>query len=85
MSELVSVKVTKRHQIAVPRVARERLRIQSGDRLLVDIQDGMLILVPQPQDYVGHLAGLHRELWEGVVADAYLDGERDAWMSSPSA
>ena len=31
----------------MPSVARERLNIQSGDRLLVDVQDGLLILLPQ--------------------------------------
>lgn len=37
----VSVKVGSRYQIAVPRIARERLNIQRGDRLLVDVQDGL--------------------------------------------
>jgi AbrB family looped-hinge helix DNA binding protein len=76
-----SVKVSSRYQIAVPREARRRLNIREGDRLLVDIQDGLLILVPQPRDYVARLAGLYREIWEGVDTDAYLRGERDAWTS----
>ena len=84
MSERVSVKVSSRHQISVPRVAREKLNIQSGDRLLVDIQDGILILVPQPQDYVAHMAGLHREIWKGVDTGAYLAEEREAWNDSES-
>ena len=66
MSDTVSVKVSSRYQISVPRIARERLHIQSGDRLLVDIQDELLILLPQPENYTAHLAGLHREVWEGV-------------------
>ena len=82
MSQAVTVKVSSRYQIAVPRMARERLNIKSGDRLLVDVQDGLLILLPQPQDYVTHLAGLHREVWAGLDTAAYLQQERDAWADS---
>lgn len=82
MSQSVSVKVSSRYQVAVPRVAREKLNIQSGDRLLVDVQDGVLILIPQPQDHVAHLAGLHKEIWAGIDTTAYLEQERDAWTDS---
>jgi AbrB family looped-hinge helix DNA binding protein len=84
MSDPVSVKVSSRYQISVPRIARERLNIQSGDRLLVDVQDGLLILLPQPQDYTTHLSGLHREVWAGLDTTAYLQEERDAWNASES-
>jgi AbrB family looped-hinge helix DNA binding protein len=79
MSDPVTVKVSSRNQIAVPRIARDRLDIKSGDRLLVDVQDGLLVLVPEPEEYAERLAGLHRDLWAGLDTDAYLDGERDAW------
>jgi AbrB family looped-hinge helix DNA binding protein len=82
MSRRVSVKVSSRYQIAVPRVAREQLNIQRGDRLLVDVQDGMLILLPQPRDYTAHLAGLHREVWTDLDTSSYLREERDAWNAS---
>ena len=82
MAEAVSVKVSSRHQVVVPRIAREKLNIESGDRLLVDVQDGVLILIPQPQDYVAHMAGLHKEVWAGVDTTAYLDQERQAWTDS---
>jgi AbrB family looped-hinge helix DNA binding protein len=85
MVQPASVKVSSRYQIAVPRVARERLNIQKGDRLLVDVQDGLLILLPQPKDYTAHLAGLHREVWAGLDTDAYLREERDAWNASESS
>jgi AbrB family looped-hinge helix DNA binding protein len=84
MSDPVSVKVSSRYQISVPRIARERLNIQSGDRLLVDVQDGLLILLPQPQDYTARLAGLHQEVWAGLDTTAYLQEERDAWNTSES-
>ena len=77
-----SVKVSKRYQIALPSLARKQLNIQAGDRLLVDIQESMIILLPQPQNYVDHLTGLHQEIWESVDTTAYLNRERDAWQIS---
>lgn len=82
MSNTTTVKVSNRYQILLPSLARKQLNIQAGDRLLVDIQDGMIVLLPQPQDYVEHLAGLHQEIWQDVDTSAYLDQERDAWQAS---
>ena len=75
-----SVKVSNRYQIAVPQQARKRLKIKSGDRLLVDVQDGMLILMPEPKNYTEQMAGLHREIWE--KSGEYLSEERDIWTDS---
>lgn len=33
-------------------------------------------------DHTAHLAGLHREVWDGVDTDAYLQEEREAWEDS---
>jgi AbrB family looped-hinge helix DNA binding protein len=77
-----SVKVSQRYQIAVPQTARRKLNIKKGDRLLVDVQDGMLILAPQPKTHTDRLAGLHKEIWASFNAEEYVDGERKAWMNS---
>ena len=82
MSEGVTVKVSNRYQIALPSAARKQLNIQAGDRLLVDIQEGLIVLSPQPHNYVEYLAGLHQEIWEGVDTTAYLQQEREAWQNS---
>jgi len=82
MSEGVTVKVSNRYQIALPSAARKQLNIQAGDRLLVDIQEGLIVLSPQPHNYVEYLAGLHQEIWEGVDTTAYLQQEREAWQTS---
>lgn len=82
MSEPISVKVSSRFQIALPSLARRELNIRAGDRLLVDIQDGLLILVPEPANYASHLAGLHRDVWQGLDTDVYLHEERTAWTKS---
>jgi AbrB family looped-hinge helix DNA binding protein len=82
MFQPITVKVSRRYQISLPSRAREELNIEAGDRLLVDIQDGMIILLPQPRDFVSYLEGLHKEVWENVDPDAYLKEERDAWLES---
>jgi AbrB family looped-hinge helix DNA binding protein len=74
-----TVKVSSRYQIAIPSSARAALEIEAGDRLLVDVQDGVIVLIPQPANYVGHMAGLYREIWEQVDTDQYLAEEREAW------
>lgn len=82
MSKPISVKVSPRNQISLPSRARRELNIQPGDRLLVDIQDGMIILMPQPNDYVNHMAGLYQEIWQGIDTTKYLNEEREAWLES---
>jgi AbrB family looped-hinge helix DNA binding protein len=79
MRNNVSVKVSNRYQISLPSVARKRLNIQAGDRLLVDIQDGLLILIPQPNNYAKYLAGLHKDIWQNVDTTEYLEKERAEW------
>ena len=32
-----------------------------------------------PSSYTDYLVGLHREIWQGIDTDAYLQRERDAW------
>jgi AbrB family looped-hinge helix DNA binding protein len=78
VSPKISVKVSSRYQIAVPQAARKQLNIQRGDRLLVDIQDDMIVLIPTPTDYTAKLAGLHKEIWQDINSDEYLRGERNA-------
>jgi AbrB family looped-hinge helix DNA binding protein len=85
MTESISVKVSNRYQIALPSLARKQLNIQAGDRLLVDIQDGMIVLLPQPHNYAEYLAGLHQELWQGIDPVAYLNEERDVWLPASSS
>lgn len=82
MIDLTTVKVSGRFQISIPSHARQQLNIQAGDRLLVDVQDGLLILMPQPVDYVAHMAGLHQNIWQGVDTTTYLNEERAAWPTS---
>jgi AbrB family looped-hinge helix DNA binding protein len=83
--EAITVKVSNRYQISLPSAARKELNIEAGDRLLVDIQDGMIVLIPEPEDYAAYLAGLHQDIWQGVNTTIYLNEERNAWQESSSS
>ena len=48
----------------------------------MDIQDGVIVLIPQPKDIVQYMAGLHREVWNGINTTQYLNEERAAWSQS---
>lgn len=73
------VKVSSRFQIAMPAEARKRLGIERGDTFLVEVRDRSIVLLPEPKDYAQALRGLHREVWDGVDVQEYIDHERDAW------
>ncbi len=64
----VSVKLSSKHQIVVPREARDALELKPGDRLLVTVTDRSVIeLEREPADLVAELDGLFAslgpELW----------------------
>ena len=77
-----TVKVSARYQIAVPASVRRKLKIAKGDRLLVDIQGDLMVLLPMPESYTEATAGLGRAVWENVDVHKYIAGERDAWNDS---
>ena len=73
------IKVNSRNQITIPKPIREKLNLRAGDRLLVDVQDGIMILIPQHESFADHLQGLHSEIWENVDVEKYLNNERQTW------
>lgn len=73
----VTVKVSGKHQIVVPKEARKRLNIKKGTRLLAKVTDQRLVLIPQPQNYAARLEGLGKDIWN--KDKAYLKRERKNW------
>ena len=78
------VKVSSSLQIAVPAAARKQLDIKAGDYLNVHVRDGEIVLTPERDDPVERLWGLHKEVWQGIDVDAYLEEERNSWDASPT-
>ena len=73
------VKVSSKYQIVLPESIREQRGIKAGDHLIVEMCDGTIVLRREPQDIVRHMRGLHKEVWEGVDVEAYLDELRGSW------
>ena len=82
MSKQTSVIVTDRNQVPLPNEVADQLNLQPGDRLLVNIQNGVIVLTPEPKSYTERLAGLHSEIWENMNTDDYLQKERDSSLRS---
>jgi len=53
-----SVKMSSKHQIVVPREAREALGLRPGDRLIVTVTGDVIEMRAEPQDVVAELEGL---------------------------
>jgi AbrB family looped-hinge helix DNA binding protein len=63
----LSVKMSSKHQIVVPRAARDALALKAGDRLLVTVRDDSVVeLEREPADLVAELEGLFAPLGKNV-------------------
>jgi len=68
VSCLDEVKVTRKYQITIPKKIREKLGIKIGDRLLIDVIDDKIIMIPiRPRDALKKLAS---------IADRILGGPK---------
>ena len=59
------VRISRKHQIVVPKDARERLGLSAGDRLIVRVEDNSLVMKPKPSSYTKFMQGLHKGRVEG--------------------
>jgi AbrB family looped-hinge helix DNA binding protein len=73
------VKVSRKHQIAVPSEVRRKLGIEAGDILTVEISGDDVVLHKEPKNWAEHMRGLHKEIWKGIDPVAYVRSERDTW------
>ncbi len=78
------VKVSRKHQIAVPARARRQLDIHAGNLLSVAVEDGRIVLSPQRDDALERLLKTAPDVWRtsaaGDAANA-VDLMRDEWTS----
>ncbi len=91
MAGTQTVRVSSKHQIAIPAAARRQLGIQAGDELIVDVRPGKpghLVLMRRPktpEEWARGLSELNAQIWSGVDTDRYIQEERDSWTERPDS
>ena len=67
--------LSARNQIVIPREARKALRLKPGDKVLVLMRSGGILLLRKPKSYRAAIRGLAR----GAFPTTYLQKERQSW------
>jgi len=73
------VKVSSKYQVVIPKEAREKVGLGKGDTLIVDVEDDVITMRRRPESFTEYGRGLHRDVWEGVDAERYLEKLRREW------
>ena len=67
--------LSSKNQIVIPREAREALDLKPGDKLLVIVRGGDVLVLQKPKSYHKAIRGLGR----GLYSKDYLRKERESW------
>jgi AbrB family looped-hinge helix DNA binding protein len=67
--------LSAKNQIVIPREAREALRLKPGDKILVSVRGGRVVILQKPKSYSAAIRGLAR----GSFPEGYLKKERESW------
>ncbi|MBI3459552.1 AbrB/MazE/SpoVT family DNA-binding domain-containing protein [Candidatus Acetothermia bacterium] len=73
------ITISSKYQVVIPKAVRKALGLRPGDQLLVQLEDGKIVMRPRPQSYTKHLRGLHKNVWKGLEATEYVKRERESW------
>jgi AbrB family looped-hinge helix DNA binding protein len=72
---MTEITLSSKNQIVVPREARKALGLKPGDKLLVAVHAGRLIVMQKPRSHGKALQGIGK----GWFPDGYLERERESW------
>lgn len=77
--ETMTVRLGAKGQIVVPKAVRDQLSLKEGDTLMLVVDGQRVILRARPVSFTEAMRGLHKEIWEGVDVDKWLEEERSSW------
>ncbi len=72
---MIEVTMSAKNQIVVPREAREALGLKPGDKILVLVRQGRVLVLQKPKSYRAAIRGLAR----GGYSKDHLRKERQSW------
>jgi len=67
--------LSAKNQIVIPREAREALGLKPGDKILVVVRGGKVLVLQKPKSYHAAIRGLARSKYP----KDYLQKERQSW------
>jgi AbrB family looped-hinge helix DNA binding protein len=67
--------LSTKNQIVIPREAREALGLKPGDKILVVVRAGKVLVLQKPKSYHAAIRGLARRAYP----KSYLHKERKSW------
>ncbi len=67
--------LSAKNQIVIPREAREALGLRPGDKILVVVKNGKVLVLQKPKSYHAAIRGLAR----AAYPKNYLQKERQSW------
>jgi AbrB family looped-hinge helix DNA binding protein len=67
--------LSTKNQIVIPREARQALGLKPGDKILVVVRSGKVLVLQKPKSYRDAIRGLAR----GKYPKDYLQKERQSW------
>ena len=75
------VTISSKRQITIPADLFRLLKLQQGQKLIVEVNEGRLIISPRPESLTKELRGLTRGLYgkNASEIDDYVKKERDEW------
>jgi AbrB family looped-hinge helix DNA binding protein len=67
--------VSSKHQIVIPREAREALGLRAGDKVLVVVRGKRVLVLQKPESHGKAIRGLGK----AAYTPQHLNVERDSW------
>ena len=71
----LTVTLSSRNQVVIPREARDRLGVGPGARLLVLVKQDRIVFMPEPANFVKRSSGRCKGMWD----ERYIERERRNW------